>query len=226
MTIDGRLKIVLLDEVDAASGTSGNGSGFQSGLRTLIEASQSDTRFALACNYVTKILPAVLSRCPLIPLKFDKKDLLQRVRFILDSEGVKYDRESLKAFIEEAFSFYPDCRRIINYLQFCCNSGELVVKLSQVVDSDKGEFLKELVKRTISEENLLDVRQFYLRNKDKVSDFVAFGSDVYNAAVDGDVVTEDGVLKLTDQLYQLNTVIDKEAGLFGMLTAIRRFRKA
>ena len=54
---------------------------------------------------------------------------------------------------------------------------------------------------------------------------MSFGSDVYNCAVDSDLVTEDGVLKLTDQLFQLNSVIDKEAGLFGMLTAVRKFRK-
>ena len=79
--------------------------------------------------------------------------------------------------------------------------------------------------KALTEPNLLDVRQFYLRNKSKVSDFVAFGSDIYNYAADNDLVTEDGMLKLTDQLYQLNTVIDKEAGVFGMLTAVRRFRK-
>lgn len=94
-----------------------------------------------------------------------------------------------------------------------------------MVDSDKSGFLKELMDKVMTEPNLLDVRQFYLRNKDKVSDFVSFGSDVYNCAVDGDLVTEDGVLKLTDQLFQLNSVIDKEAGLFGMLTAVRKFRK-
>ena len=79
--------------------------------------------------------------------------------------------------------------------------------------------------KALTEQNLLDVRQFYLRNKSKVSDFVAFGSEIYNYAADNDLVTEDGMLKLTDQLYQLNTVIDKEAGVFGMLTAVRRFKK-
>lgn len=223
MSFDGRKKLVILDELDSASTTGVN--NFQLGLRTEIESCADDTFFIATCNYSTKIVPAIMSRCPLIPLKFDKKDLLQRVKFILDAEKIRYGRESLKAFIEESFHFYPDCRRIINYLQFCCNSGELTVRLNQVVDSDKGEFLKDVVSKALAEQNLLDVRQFYLRNKDKVSDFVSFGSDVYNYAADNDIVTEDGILKLTDQLYQLNTVIDKEAGLFGMLTALRKYRK-
>ena len=225
MTLDGRLKIILLDEVDAASGSAGNGSGFQSGLRTLIEAAQDDCRFILTCNYVNKIIPAVLSRCPLIPLKFDKKDLLMRVKFILDAEKIKYDRDGLKSFVEESFGFYPDCRRIINYLQFCCASGELVVKLNEVVDSDRRGFLDELMKKALTEKDILDVRRFYLANKDKISDYVAAGSDLFNAAVDDGLVDEDGILKLTDQIFMLNQVIDKECMFFGMIITLRKYKK-
>lgn len=223
MSIEGRPKVVILDELDSASSSGVN--NFQLALRTLIEGAQSDTRFLCTCNYAAKIVPAILSRCPLIPLKFDQRDLLQRVKFILDSERVKYTRDSLKAFIEESFKFYPDCRRIVNYLQFCCGNGELVVKLSQIADSGKDEFLKGVFSMLTDGKDLLDVRRFYLANKEKVSDFVAFGSDVFNYAVDNGLVTEDGVLALADGLYQLNVVIDKEVGLFGMLTTVRRHLK-
>lgn len=223
LSIEGKQKIVILDEVDSSSSSGQN--NFMLGLRTVIEAAQDDTRFLLTANYSTKILPAILSRCPIIPLEFDKKDLLQRVKFILDSEKIKYGKEELKAFIEESFHFHPDCRRILNYLQFCCSSGELVVRLNKVVDSGKEDFLKDVMSKALTEPNLLNVRQFYLHNKSKVSDFVAFGSEIYNYVADNDLVTEDGILKLTDQLHQLNVVIDKEAGVFGMLTAVRRFRK-
>ena len=223
MTMDGKLKVIILDELDSASATGQN--SFQLGLRTTIEAAQDDTRFLCSCNYSTKIIPAVMSRCPLIPLKFDKKDLLQRVKLILESEKVSYDRESLKSFIEEAFRFYPDVRRIINYLQFCCKSGKLVVKISEVVDSDRAGFVSELMAKALGPGDLLDVRRFWLANKDKAPDFVALGSDVFDWAVDNDAVTEDGVIKLSDQLFQLNAVIDKEAGLFGMVTAVRRYAK-
>ena len=58
-----------------------------------------------------------------------------------------------------------------------------------------------------------------------MSDFISFGSDLYNKVVDDGLVDEDGILKLTDLLYQLNSVVDKEAGLFGMLTAVRKYGK-
>ena len=220
MSIEGRLKIVVLDEVDSAS--SAGESNFQKGLRTLIEAAQSDTRFILTANY-NKIIPAVLSRCPIIPLKFDQRDLLLHVKGILDNEKITYDRESLKLFIEEAFKFYPDVRRIINYLQFCCNSGTLTVKLNSIANSEKEDFISMIVKKTLECENILDVRKLYIQEKKKLEDFVEGGSLLFNYAVDNNLITADGILKLTDQLYYLNVVVDKEPVFFGMLVAISKY---
>lgn len=224
LSFDGRCKIVILDELDAASGISGSGSGFQSGLRTLIEAAQSDTKFIVTCNYINKIIPAVLSRCPVVPLKFDKKDLLIHAKKILDAEGIKYSRDSIKAFIEEAFQYYPDCRRIINYLQFCCSSGELVVNLNNVAESEKTELLDAIIDKIKTSSNILDVRKFYMSEKEKISDYVDFGSSLYKYAIDKGIVSDlNGILKMTDLLFQLNTVIDKESGFFGLLVAIAKW---
>lgn len=220
-SIEGKIKIVILDELDSASST--GESNFQKGLRTLIEAAQDDTRFVITANYEIKE-KAILSRCPLIPLAFDKKDLLIHIKKILDAEKIKYTKESLKAFIEEAFGFYPDCRRIINYLQFCSNDGELVVRLSQVANAGRDDFVEELVKKLHESTNLLEVRQFYMRNKDKINDYVAFGSMFFNYVVDNGIVrSADGVLRLSELLYQLNVVIDKEVGFFAMVTATKKY---
>lgn len=220
-SIEGKLKIVVLDELDSASSSGDN--NFQKGLRTVIEAAQDDTRVLVTANY-QKIIPAILSRCPIIPLKFDKKDLLIHVKKILDAEKVSYTKESLKAFIEEAFGYYPDCRRIINYLQFCSSSGELVVKLSSIANSGRDDFLEELVKKTIETSNLLEVRQFYMRSKDKINDYVEFGSAFFNYVVDNGILrSADGVLQMSELLYQLNVVIDKEVGFFAMVTALKKY---
>lgn len=227
LSIDDRQKIVILDELDAASGTTGSGSGFQSGLRTLIEAAQDDTKFIVTCNYINKIIPAVLSRCPIIPLKFSKKDLLVHVKKILDNENVSYTRDALKAFIDEAFQHYPDVRRIVNYLQFCCVSGELVVKLNNAANDEKNEVIKMIADGVITGKKLLDIRKEYLAQKDKISDFVEAGSQLFNYAIDNGIVTSpDGILKMTDILFYLNTVIDKESCFFGLVTAVSKWRDA
>ena len=224
MPFENRLKIVILDEVDAASAT--QDSSFQKALRNLIEEAQGDCRFLLNCNYVEKVIQPIKSRCPVVNLKFDKKDLLLRLKLILDSEKISYNKDSLKAFIESAFKLYPDIRRIVNYLQSSCASGTLTVNESTINDTEKEGFLKELVSKTIQANNMLDVRKFYLANKDKISDYVMFASDVFNYVVDNDIVSNsDGILKLTDLLYYLNMVIDKESMFFGMLVAINKWHE-
>lgn len=222
LSMEGKIKIVILDEVDSAS--AGGGNNFQQALRTLIEAAQDDTRFLITGNFIQKIIAPLLSRCPVIPLKFDKKDLLLHVKKILDNESIKYTRDSIKAFIEEAFQYYPDCRRIINYLQFCCSSGELVVNLNKVAESEKNELIDAIVDKLKTTNNILEVRKFYLSEKDKISDYVEFGSILFKHVVDNGIVVDlDGILKMTDLLFQLNTVIDKESGFFGLITAIAKW---
>ena len=222
LSIEGKIKIVILDELDSASSSGGN--NFQQALRTLIESAQDDCRFIVTGNFLQKIIAPVLSRCPVIPLKFEKRDLLVHVKKILDNEHVKYTRDSVKAFIEEAFQYYPDVRRIINYLQFCCSSGELVVNLSKVAESEKNELLDAIVSKLKTAGSMLEVRKFYLAEKDKISDYVELGSAFYKHVIDNGIVVDlDGILKMTDLLFQLNSVIDKESGFFGLVTAVAKW---
>lgn len=224
LSFDGQIKIVILDEIDSAS--SGATNNFQQALRTLIEEAQDDCRFICTGNFIQKIIPPLLSRCPVIPLKFDKRDLLIHVKKILDNESIKYTRDSVKAFIEEAFQYYPDCRRIINYLQFCCSSGELVVNLSKVANAETNELTSAIVDKIKTSANLLTVRKFYLAEKDKISDYVEFASQLFNYVIDNEIVVDpDGILKMTDILFYMNTVIDKEANFFGLVTAIAKWMK-
>ena len=224
MSMEGKLKIVILDEIDSASQTGSN--NFQMALRTLIEASQSDTRFFLTCNFPDKVIPAILSRCPVVPLSFSKKDLLLHVKKILDTEVISYNKESLKDFIEESFKYYPDVRRIIKYLQMCCNDKVLKIKKNVVINNAQDDFMKELVYKTISEKNLLNVRQFYVKAKDKICDYIDTSTKLFNYVVDNDIITDaDGILVLSDFMYKMNIVVDKESMFFGMLTAVNKYSK-
>ena len=222
MSFDGKVKVVILDELDSASSSSVN--NFQLGLRTVLEAAADNTRFIATCNYQAKIVPAILSRCPIIPLKFDKKDLLLRIKYILDSEKIEYSKDSMRDFVEDAFQYYPDCRRIISYLQLCCNGGKLVVKLGKTSDVGGMGLIRDIAEKAVSCDDMLEVRRFYLQNKDKISDFVEAGSFLFEYAVDNGLVNScDGMLALSDKLFQLNQVIDKETGFFAMLPAVKKY---
>lgn len=219
--LEDTIKIVILDEIDSASSSGDN--NFQKGLRTLIEEFQDSTRFILTANY-DKILPAVLSRCPIIKIGYDKKGLLKRVKFILDNEKVKYTKDSLKKFIETTFSFFPDIRRILNYLQACCSSGELVVIEENSHKDDS--FISELVTKCKTDSDVLSLRKFYMSNKSKIDDYLAFSSNLFNYLMDNNLVNDnDVVLKISNIIYQMNLVIDKEIQFFSLITFLNKVLK-
>lgn len=221
MSFEGKIKIVILDEVDSASQSGQN--NFQLGLRTLIEAAQDDTRFILTANFSNKIQPAILSRCPIIPLKFDKKDLLIYVKNILDKEKISYNRESLTAFIEQNFIYYPDCRKIINYLQLCCNTGELIVKLNQAVDKDKDDLLSTLIQKIKDTAKVLDIRQYYMSEKSKIDDYKVLGADLFNYAIDNNLIVDPKyIIKMSDLVYQMNLVVNPEIQFFALICLIQK----
>lgn len=218
VSIDGRPKIVVLDEIDSASAT--QESSFQKSLRNVIE-SATDTRFFCTANY-NKIIPAVLSRCPAIKLGFTPKDLLIRLKYILDSEKIQYSLDTLKEFVKIFVKqYYPDIRSIINHLQLSCSNGKLVISDSVVVESKKTEFIKELIGKVKSEKNILNVRKYYIQNKDMIPDFVVFAGDVFNYVVENSLLSDrEIIVKLSDILYQMNQVIDKEISFFAFISAL------
>ncbi len=80
------------------------------------------------------------------------------------------------------------------------------------------------MKKTLEARNLLDVRQHYIRCKSDLSDYIDGASQLFNYVVDNGIVSSpEGVLKLTDLVYQINMVVDKEPTFFGMLTAVKAY---
>lgn len=221
MSFEGRIKVVILDEIDSSSSSGQN--NFQLALRTLIEEAQADTRFLITCNYIGKIIPAIISRCPVIPLSFNIKDLFLHVKFILDSEKITYTKETLKLFVENVFPFSPDIRKIIGLAQFCSISGTLNPKINISVKTEDVEFIKELVKTLKTSLSLLEVRKFYLNNKDKIPDYLEFSTKLFEYLIDNDLLSADGIIKFSDKQYELQQAIDKESMFFALLVIVKQF---
>lgn len=217
MSIDGRPKVVILDELDSASGTQDN--SFQKILRNIISDSP-DTIFIGTCNYPEKVISPIKSRLGLISLKFTARELLARIQHILDTKKIKYTTDSLKEFVINVIKTnYPDIRRIISILSDCCSSGELIVS-SKVTDNDHNkDLVKAIVDKAINTEDVLEVRKFYIQNKNKIDDYLRLSSEIFNYVMDNGIVKDRAkILRLSNIIYQMNIVVDKEIQFFNLIS--------
>ena len=114
----GEFKIVLLDEADYISP---NG---QAVLRGVMETYASTARFILTCNYPTKIIPALHSRCQGFHIeKIDTTEFTARVATVCLSEGVDVNIDILDSYVKAT---YPDLRKCINLVQMNTINNKLV----------------------------------------------------------------------------------------------------
>jgi replication factor C small subunit len=111
-------KILVLDEADNMTADA------QQALRRTMEMYTSTCRFILACNYYTKIIEPIQSRCALfrfMPLK--PEDIKARVKYICDMEGVEITPDGMEALI---YIGNGDLRKVINTLQAAAALGKKV----------------------------------------------------------------------------------------------------
>ena len=107
--IDASFKIVFLDEADALTPEA------QQALRRTMEKYASVTRFILSCNYSSKIIPPIQSRCAVFRFKpLPPEDIKNAITRIANNEGLKIDEKALEAITSLAEG---DMRKAINIVQ-------------------------------------------------------------------------------------------------------------
>jgi replication factor C subunit 3/5 len=103
------LKLVILDEADSMTYDA------QFALRRVIENYSGNTRFCLICNYLTKIIPALQSRCTIFKFSpIEAATHMAHIRRIANSEGVRITDECVRDVVELAEG---DMRKSINIVQ-------------------------------------------------------------------------------------------------------------
>ncbi|XP_015077024.1 replication factor C subunit 3 [Solanum pennellii] len=103
------VKLVLLDEADAMTKDA------QFALRRVIERYTRNTRFALICNNVNKVIPALQSRCTrfrFAPL--DAVHVSERLKHVVEAEQLDVPEGGLKALVRLSNG---DMRKALNILQ-------------------------------------------------------------------------------------------------------------
>jgi DNA polymerase III delta prime subunit len=122
-------KIVFIDEADYLSGNA------QAALRNITETYHEAGRFIFTCNYLSKIIDALQSRCQSFEFrKLPINYILSFCKDILSKENIEYDETFLKKLIS---SLYPDVRKIVNVLQSRASNGKLEIQRSDVESNEK-----------------------------------------------------------------------------------------
>lgn len=127
-------KIIYLDESDALTRDA------QQALRRTMENFTNTCRFILSCNYSSKLIDPIQSRCAIFRFApLDKKDIDEYVMKICEEEKLSYNEESLQALYETT---QGDCRKITNLLQSCASQStnittEVIYSQGAHVNSEK-----------------------------------------------------------------------------------------
>ncbi len=102
-------KVIFLDEADALTPEA------QQALRRTMENFSSTCRFILSCNYSSKIIDPIQSRCVIFRFKLlEKKDIEKVIKRIAAAEGLTITPEAIDVLYEASEG---DCRRCINIMQ-------------------------------------------------------------------------------------------------------------
>lgn len=115
--INGEFKIIFLDEADALTNDA------QNALRRTMESYTQTCRFIMSCNYSSKIIEPLQSRCSVYRFKRLSRDTIKkRLKYILDCEKVEYDDAGLDAV---AYIAEGDVRHAVNILQSAATLGKV-----------------------------------------------------------------------------------------------------
>lgn len=111
-------KIIFMDEADALT------SDAQAALRRTMERYSKICRFILSCNYSSKIIDPIQSRCAVFRFKpLSREDVAEYLGKIIATEKVNIDDDALEGLIHVARG---DMRRAVNSLQVAASMGNKI----------------------------------------------------------------------------------------------------
>jgi len=215
VSLHGGRKYLILDEADYL-----NPQSTQPALRGFIEEFSANCGFILTCNYVNRIIPALISRCPTYDFSIPKDekqelagDFFKHSLEILKEENVNFEPKAVAALVQKHF---PDWRRVLNELQRYSVSGNIDAGILVNIQSDN---IKELMGH-MKRKEFTDVRKWVVNNldNDPVRLFRSLYDSLYDC-MDGSTIPHVVVI-LGEYQYKAAFVADQEINTLACLTEI------
>jgi replication factor C small subunit len=132
-------KIIFMDEADALTNDA------QAALRRTMEKYSKVCRFILSCNYSSKIIDPIQSRCAVFRFSpLSKEDVEGYLKMIIKKENVQIDDDALDGLVHVARG---DMRRAVNSLQVAASLGKQITM--EIIFQTTGLAKPEEVKRML-----------------------------------------------------------------------------
>jgi len=214
VSLMGGRKVVIIDEADYL-----NPNSTQPAFRGVIEEYASNCSFIFTCNFKNRIMDAIHSRCTCIDFKLNGSKakmasaFFKRVEYILEKEGVTYDKPVVAEIITKHF---PDNRRILNELQRYSVGGRIDKGLLASVSDVQ---LTDLIK-ALKSKDFANARKWVTNNLDNDP------TKIYRKLYDGlyELLQPNSVpqlvLHLAKYQHQAAFVADHEINMIACLTEI------
>jgi len=209
---DGK-KICILDEFDGATPE------LQNAMRGFMEEFQDSCRFIITCNYATKVIEPLKSRCQSVDFNMTSKEvqeelkpfIVKRLCGMLKFEKVDFKEETIVKLVD---MFYPDMRRMINLLQHYSKVNGIIDTGVFDVDKVDTEFYQMVLNR-----KLTDARRFVIERNYNFDEMYRNMFDNFLPLLEkpkqGQVI-----LVIAEYMYRNAFVVDKEINFTAMLLEI------
>ncbi len=207
-------KVIFLDEADALTNEA------QNALRRTMENYSNTCRFIMSCNYSSKIIDPIQSRCVILRFKLlEKKHIIKVMTNIAQKESLNLADDALDLLYEASEG---DCRRAINLLQATASiSPDINYEMVRMISSSaKPTDIKIILDYALvgdflsAKEKLLDVM---LRESISGTDIIkAIQKEIWNLQIEPEIKvrltektgeTEFRMIEGSDEFVQLQALL-------------------
>ncbi len=182
-------KICILDEADSLTKEA------QQALRRTMEMYSQTCRFCLLCNYSSKIIDPIQSRCAIFRFRpLIKDDLKNIIDNVSEKENLSIDKEAKELLIEVSEG---DVRRLQNILQSSASISDVIDTnaVLTIVSAAKPEELRKVLNMAVN------------------GDFISSKENLLKLMLESGLSGIDIIKQIQKEIWNLDIENDKKLGL-------------